>query len=192
LEYQNKPLYESTVLCEFIEDAFPDHKPQLLPSDPYEKARTRIWTDFTTSRIIPSFHRFLQFQPMDDKKGLQEVREEFLNNLKQFAEQMDKEGPYFLGAEPCLVDFIVAPWAVRLWIFDTFKDGLNTPEEGNGGKDELTWARWRKWLNAIENRKSIKDTLSDREQYMKLYSRYADNTAQSELAKATRSGRGVP
>lgn len=25
LEYDNKPLYESTVFCEFLEDAYPDH-----------------------------------------------------------------------------------------------------------------------------------------------------------------------
>src|ERR1700760_1064024 len=60
LEYEGKPLYESTVVCEFLEEAFPDHGPRLLPQDPYERARCRIWTDFCTSRIIPGFHRFLQ------------------------------------------------------------------------------------------------------------------------------------
>ena len=41
LQYHNKPLYESTVICEFLEDAYAD-TPRLLPSDPYEKARSRI------------------------------------------------------------------------------------------------------------------------------------------------------
>lgn len=57
LKYENKPLYESTVICEFLEDAYPDHGPKLLPSDPYSRAKLRIWTDFVTSRVIPSFHR---------------------------------------------------------------------------------------------------------------------------------------
>jgi len=83
--------------------------------------------------------------------------------------------------------------AVRLWVFDHFKEGgLGVPEEGKGGEDEKAWARWRKWLAAVESRKSLKETTSDREHYLPIYQRYADDVAQSELAKATRSGRGVP
>lgn len=36
------------------------------------------------------------------------------------------------------------------------------------------------------------ETTSEKEYYLPIYQRYADNTAQSELAKATRKGRGVP
>lgn len=66
------------------------------------------------------------------------------------------------------------------------------PEEGRGGKDEAIWARLRKWMKALEERPSIRDTTSEKEFYLPIYQRYADNTAQSELAKATRKGRGVP
>jgi len=79
-----------------------------------------------------------------------------------------------------------------LWIFDHFKGGLGIPAEGEGGDDEKVWARWRKWVSAVEDRKSIRDTTSEKEHYLPIYKRYADNTAQSELAKATRQGRGVP
>lgn len=82
LQYDNKPLFESTVICEFLEEAYPDHTPHLLPKDPYDRARTRIWTDYCTSRIIPSFHRFLQFQPMSDKEGLEEARKDFVGHWK--------------------------------------------------------------------------------------------------------------
>lgn len=111
LQYDNKPLYESTVICEFLEEAYPNHGPKLLPEDPYERARTRIWTDYCTSRIIPAFHRFLQFQPMSDTQGLEEVRQEFLGHLKEFTKEMDSEGPYFSGKDVGLIDLVVAPWA---------------------------------------------------------------------------------
>ena len=51
---------------------------------------------------------------MDDKEGLAEVRKEFLGHLKTFATEMDPEGPFFLGKEPSLIDFVVAPWGVCL------------------------------------------------------------------------------
>ncbi|KAI5236572.1 hypothetical protein E4T43_08557 [Aureobasidium subglaciale] len=189
LEYDNKPLYESTVICEFLEEAYPDHGPKLLPEDPYKRARTRIWTDYCTSRIIPSFHRFLQFQPMSDTKGLEEARQEFLGHLKEFTKEMDSEGPYFSGKDVGLIDLVVAPWAVRLWVFDHYKSGLNIPE---GGEDSAVWSRFNKWLKAVEERPSVRETTSETEKYYSIYQKYADDKAQSELAKATRKGRGVP
>ncbi|KAK5710549.1 hypothetical protein LTR17_018821 [Elasticomyces elasticus] len=188
LQYDNKPLYESTVICEFLEDVYPDHAPTLLPKDPYDKARTKIWSDYCTSRIIPSFHRFLQFQPMGDEEGLQAARKDFLDKLREFTKEMDGEGPFFLGSEPSLIDFVVAPWVMRLWVFDHFKGGLGIPESTN----DPVWSRFREWQKALEERPSIKNTTSETEHYLPIYQRYADNTAQSELAKATRQGKGVP
>lgn len=114
LEYDDKPLYESTVVCEFLEEAYAEYGVSLMPGDVYERARTRIWTDFVTSRVIPGFHRFLQFQPWSDEEGLKEVRDEFLGYLKEFTKEMDGEGPYFLGKEASLIDFVIAPWAVSI------------------------------------------------------------------------------
>ena len=170
LEYDNKPLYESTVVCEFLEDAYPDHGLKLLPPDPYTRARMRIWTDFVGTRIIPAFHRFLQFQPGMSSSTIDKVRSEFLDTLRIFAEAMDEGGPFFLGKEPSLVDFVLAPWAVRLWIFDHWKGGLGMPEEGKSS-DESAWFKWRKWLAAIQERKSIRETTSDREHYIPIYQR---------------------
>ena len=50
---------------------------------------------------------------MSDKEGLAEVQKEFLGHWKTLASEMDPEGPFFLGKEPSLIDFVVAPWAVR-------------------------------------------------------------------------------
>ncbi|KAK6078423.1 Glutathione S-transferase omega-1 [Seiridium cupressi] len=189
-----KALYESIVLLEYLEDAYPDHKP-LRPKDPYQLARTRIWTDFVTSRIIPAFHRLLQFQPSSSPGGeekLDQLRGEYRAKLLEFTRDMHPEGPYFMGAELTTVDLVMIPWAVRHWVFEHFKGGLQIPEKGSGGGDEQAWARWRKWVETLEGRQSVKATLSETEHYLPIYKRYADDEAQSELAKATREGRGVP
>lgn len=120
------------------------------------------------------------------------MRDDFLEKLKEFAREMHPDGPFFLGKEPILIDFVVAPWVVRLWVFDHFKGGSGIPEEGEGGDDEGIWARLRKWKAAVEERPSVKGTTSERERYLPIYQRYADDTAQSEMAKASRAGRGVP
>jgi glutathione S-transferase len=192
-------LYESTIILEYLEEAYPDHQPRFLPEDVYERARARIWIDYVTSRIIPSFHRFLQYQPADGSgqdanadAGLDQARQIFLSHLKVWTKEMHESGPFFLGEDISLPDLVLAPWAVRLWVFDEFKRGSGIPGEGEGGPDEEIWRRWRTWLAAVESRRSVKETTSDIEHYLPIYKRYADNTAQSELAKATRAGHGVP
>ncbi|KUJ08606.1 glutathione transferase omega-1 [Mollisia scopiformis] len=189
LQYANKPLYESTVICEFLEEAYPSSSPKLLPQDPYERAYGRIWSDFVTSRIIPAFHRALQYQVTGEgnsEAGFGEVKGEFVSKIREFTEAMSSSsGPFFFGEEISMVDLILAPWAVRLWVFEHFKGGLEL-----GG--EKWTERWGAWLKAVEERESVKATTSEREHYLPIYQRYADDTAQSELAKATRKGRGVP
>ena len=169
LEYNNKPLYESNVICEFLEEAYPDHGPKILPEDPFQRAVMRIWTDFVTSRIVPAWFRFLQHQPGQASYTLDEARSEYLGHLKQFANAMDDEGPFFFGKTPYLVDFALAPFSMRSWVFDHFKGGLGIPSEGQGGDDEKSWARWRKWAAATEQRKSLKEIVSDREHYVPMY-----------------------
>ncbi|KAI0121891.1 putative glutathione-S-transferase theta, GST [Daldinia grandis] len=193
-----KSLYESTVLCEYLEDHYPDHKPHILPGvgkDDFTRAKARIWSDYVTSRVIPAFHRFLQFQPSQHEGGekkLDDLRLEFKSHLLEFAKEIDPQGPYFFGPDLSLVDIVIVPWVVRLWVFEEFKGGLYIPQPGQGGPDEEAWGRWRKWLDAVSSRDSVKKTTSDHEHYVPIYKRYADDLAQSELAKATRAGRGVP
>lgn len=185
-----KPLYESTVLAEFLDEAYPDTGPRLLPEDPYERARARIWVGFCTSKLVPAWHRFLQFQPASDREGLEKVRGEFVGVLREFAAELPAagKGPFFHGAQPGMVDFVVAPWVVRLWVFEHFKGGLEVPREGEGG----VWERFAAWKEAVEDLRSVRETLSEREYYLPIYQRYADDTAQSEMAKASRAGKAVP
>ncbi|KAK7941306.1 uncharacterized protein PG986_013693 [Apiospora aurea] len=212
-----KALYESTVLLQYLEEAYPDRAPQLLPaitgsSDSdgnnedrlFRRARARIWMDFVTSRIIPAWHRLLQFQPSsvggeeeEGRKRLEGLRDEYRGFLLEFARAMDPVGPYFFagdgGDQVGMVDLALAPWVLRHWVFAHFKGITAVPEPGQAsGEDEAGWERFRKWQAALESRDSVKRTESEREHYLPIYQRYADDVAQSALAKATRSGRGVP
>ncbi|EXJ92952.1 glutathione S-transferase [Capronia epimyces CBS 606.96] len=193
---EQKPLYESVVICEYLDEVYTDpteHGPSLLPANAYERARCRIWIDHISGRIVPAFYRFMQHQHSDlSPYTLDEARAEFLHHIKTFVQEADPTGPFFLGDQFSMVDVMLAPWLCRLFLFDVFKGGLGIPAEGKGGADEPVWQRWRRWAKATEERQSVLDTLSERRQYIDAYRRYAEDTTQSQVAQATRAGRRLP
>ena len=52
LIHDGKVINESTVICEYINEVFPDVS--LLPNDPYERAQMRIWTKAVDEQLHPA------------------------------------------------------------------------------------------------------------------------------------------
>lgn len=73
-----------------------------------------------------------------------------------------------MGEELFLVDFVMAPWAVRLWIFDRWKGGRSISNHSNS-VDADAWYKLRRLVAAIQDHKSIKETTSDKERYIPIY-----------------------
>ncbi|KAF8993023.1 glutathione-S-transferase [Cyathus striatus] len=177
VEYGGKAIYESLIICEFLEDAYPEYKPHLLPEQPIDKAIARIWLDFISKSFIPPNQRLIQAQ---EKEKQDAARSQVYDALRTFSEKI--KGPYFFGEEFSLVDVAIAPWVVR--------DYITT--EHRGFKREEVGEKWVKYAAAIEKRDSIIKTSSLKEHYTEIYGRYLRDEAQSEAAKATREGRVIP
>ncbi|KAI0079303.1 glutathione-S-transferase [Panus rudis PR-1116 ss-1] len=177
IEYKGKALYESLILIEFLEDAYPDYKPHLLPTDPYTRAYSRIWVDHISKTVVASFFRLLQAQEADKQKA---ALEDFTGSLRTLVEKV--KGPYFLGDEFTYVDAAIAPWVVRDYLI----------QEHRGYTREALGEGWVKYAHALETRESVLKTQSDKKHYAEIYGRYLRDEAQSEAAKATREGRVIP
>ncbi|KAI1273041.1 glutathione S-transferase [Xylaria sp. FL0933] len=199
---EQKPLYESTIICEYLDEAY--EETPLLPrgdqnggankTDAYVRARCRLWIDHIGNKIVPAFYRLLQHTPEKDY-SISSTRENLLTHIRTFVREMEDSsaGPWFMGDKFSLVDIMLAPWAKRLFLIDHYKPGgVGIPAKGTAGEDEDVWTRWRVWFDAITQRKSVLDTWSDDEMYIKAYKRYAEDTTQSEVAKATRKGEKLP
>jgi glutathione S-transferase len=145
VEYKGRPLNESIIISEFIEEAFPDHKPNLLPSDAFERARIRLWIDHISKKVIPNFFKTVQGQ---DEKTVKAGRDAFNQALKELADQV--KGPFFLGEDFSLLDLAIAPWAVRDYII----------QEHRGYERSQVGEKWTKYAQALESRDSVKKTSS--------------------------------
>ncbi|KAK0385653.1 hypothetical protein NLU13_6830 [Sarocladium strictum] len=187
---EQRPLYESLVVCEYLDEEYGDAAKtgRLLPTGTYERARARLWINHIATRIVPAWYKLMQHTP-DKKFSLDDARAELQKHLKAFAAEMADGGPWFYGEKFGMVDIALAPWAKRLWLIDHYKEGgTGIPKSG---EDEV-WGRWRKWMEAIEDRKSVKETCSSDERYILAYKRYAEDKTNSEVAQATREGGALP
>lgn len=65
LVHDGKPIAESLVILEYIEDTW-KNGPHLLPEDPYKRAQVRFWVDFVHQKVTPSYlyaYYFLLYSP---------------------------------------------------------------------------------------------------------------------------------
>lgn len=193
--HNNQYIYESTVILEYLDDAFPDNEYKLFPKSAYQRALHRIWIDHINKKVIKPFYQILQFQ--DDRK---EERYKASNNyffqISKVIEKMDKNGPYFIGDKLSAIDLVLLPWATRTFLLEHYR-GIKY-EQFFESKEILN--RYNKWYNACKTLDVVKatqksDTITNeqyRNELIKKYERYANNTAKTLVANAVNKGTSMP
>lgn len=102
-----KPLFESAVILEYLDEVYP---PQLHPADPLAKAEQRAWIEFCSELIMRQF-RMLTAK---DEAAFTEARDSLQQGLQRLESVLDAEGPFFTGKDMKLVDTVYAPLFMRL------------------------------------------------------------------------------
>lgn len=180
LIHHGQTVYESLIINEYIEDVWPQ-QPKLLPSDPFSRAHARIWIDFISKQLTPVFYQILQYQ---EKEAQEEAKARFIKRLGAFQDAMSPDGPYFLGQNFSLVDITLLPFGLRFPILEHFRQ-FTLPADGS-------FDRLKQWLEACTSRPGVAATMSSNEKMITNYERYANNTAQTEVADAVRKGTVLP
>ena len=108
-------IFESAVICEYIEDAMPGSK--LHPTDPLDRARHRGWMEFGSAIL-------------SDIWGLETAKDEatFIAKSDSLAAKFARvetsfgDGPFFSGEKFRLVDAVFAPIFRYFDVFDAIAD----------------------------------------------------------------------
>jgi glutathione S-transferase len=108
------PLFESAVICEYLEDVYP---PPLHPADPVRRARHRGWIEFA-SNVLNAIGTFYS---APDEAALQAAAVALKARFAQ-VEAALAGGPWFNGARFTVVDAAFAPAFRYLDVFDRIGD----------------------------------------------------------------------
>ena len=113
-------IFESSVIIEFLEEAFP-HK--LHPDNLIQRAKNRSWIEFSSPCMTSSFNLSIAESEQDFEAILDE-----LNNRFDQLEVILENQPFFNGDQFSLVDASYAPLFHRLHCMDELNSGMFQPE----------------------------------------------------------------
>jgi glutathione S-transferase len=101
-----RTLYDSTIICEFLEQVYPD--PPVYPKDAWERARMRTIEDLCDRTFDAiGFGYFLGLLRKDapESAAMQEAAKAECGEMIDNLERELGDNPFFCGAEPTLADF---------------------------------------------------------------------------------------
>ena len=175
VKHGNDRVWESTIINEYLDEVFP--QPQLMPTNPGQRAIARIWIDFANTKFTPTFYKLLLSQePEQQQEWAQELRQQLLFMEKEGIGKLSNRGPYWLGESLSLVDLAFYPWFERFPVLGHYRR-FTLPAD---------CARLMAWQSAMVNRASVRQTQHTADFYIQEYIDYADNTASGVTAQEMR------
>ncbi|MGD8939099.1 MAG: glutathione S-transferase family protein [Gammaproteobacteria bacterium] len=114
LRVDSKPLFESAVIVEYLDEITP---PSLHPPDPFHKAENRAWIEYGSNLNMDQYGMLIAKDQVAYEEKYQAVRRDL-----QRLEQQLGEGPYFNGEQFSLVDAAYAPPLMRFELIERYYD----------------------------------------------------------------------
>jgi glutathione S-transferase len=157
LRHDGKLIWDSAVICEYLEESFPEHP--LLPQDALDRARARMWIKFADARLYAKTEALLH---SFDRKQHGAILAELAENLLVLErETLPGSGPYWLGAKPSLADLAFYPWFEQLCVLERFF-GFRMPAECR---------RLKGWWEVFAARDAVRQVGKPPEFYLDAYGR---------------------
>lgn len=67
LIHDGKPVCESSVVVQYIDEAFAGAGPSLLPADPYERAAARFWAAYVEDKLVTPWRQLFRVKTDEER-----------------------------------------------------------------------------------------------------------------------------
>ena len=107
--HDGRAIFESAICNEYLEEVYPQHA--LMPTDAFERAQVRIWTDYSAAYFSPPAYRIMRSeQPQVVEESWAELHQQFAHMERHLAAA--KNG-WFVGGRFTLADINILPFVHR-------------------------------------------------------------------------------
>jgi glutathione S-transferase len=179
---EERAVFESLVAIDYIDAVSgATGTDRLVSVDPYQAARSRIWTDRVNRDCCSPYYGVLVRKEDDER------REHFatlVKGLTSFSRELEKtDGPVFLpDGQLSNVDLALIPWAFRYYVLQHYRG----PDFAIPQTPALQ--PYHAWFDHVMNLERVQRTLPDKDRYLAHIFKYADGSARSRVANAVRRG----
>lgn len=97
LLHADRPVCESLLIVQYIDEAWPSSGPSILPSDPYDRATARFWAAYIDDKWFPAMSGIARAQGEEAKKAMIDQVAEGLSLLDDAFCKISKGKPFFGG-----------------------------------------------------------------------------------------------
>nr|XP_043621524.1 probable glutathione S-transferase parC [Erigeron canadensis] len=154
LIHHGKPVCESNIIVQYIDEAWNDKSPSLLPSDPYLRAQARFWADFVDKKIYEGGKKIWMTSKEDDQEV---AKKEFVDSLKVLEGQLGDK-PYLIGESFGYADIAMIPFS---WWFNTLEKIANI-------NFEKECPKLVSWVKRCMEKESVAKTIPDPQKFYDL------------------------
>ncbi|KAL3654174.1 Glutathione S-transferase [Castilleja foliolosa] len=166
LIHDGKPVCESLIIVQYIDDVWTSNGPSFLPSDPYERATALFWAAYIENKIYP-FIRTILYADGDEAKMTsgQEEANQILGLLENTFTNCSKGKKFFGGEKIGYVDIALGSFLAWIRVLEKLcSDSLI---------DETKTPNLFKWAQEFCDDDAVKDVLPETEKLLE----FANNLA---------------
>ncbi|KAL7591907.1 probable glutathione S-transferase parC [Lactuca sativa] len=116
LIHHGKPICESNIIVQYIDETWQNKSPPLLPSDPYLRAQARFWADYIDKKIYDAGRKIWSTKLGEEQE---KAKKEFMDCMKVLEGQLG-EKPYFMGESFGYVDIALVPFYCWFYAWEKF------------------------------------------------------------------------
>jgi glutathione S-transferase len=134
-------LYDSTIICEYLEDRYPD--PPLYPRDPRQRATCRLIEDLADTQLDAALYAVtvIEFGRGESNPSMHDVAARDITRLTDDLESRLADGPFFCG-EFSVADIAVAPHLMATAFLGFPLDASRHP-------------KLARWMDRVQQRPSV-------------------------------------
>ncbi|KAK8945171.1 Glutathione S-transferase U17 [Platanthera zijinensis] len=113
LIHAGKPICESLIIVEYIDEVWPASGPPFLPSDSYERAVARFWAAYIDDKLAPPIRLFLGHTDEESEKDAKDQIFAALLQLEEAFVESSSGKSFFGGDNIGFVDIVLGsyiPW----------------------------------------------------------------------------------
>jgi glutathione S-transferase len=158
--HDGRPLNESSVINEYLDETFPD--PPVFPSDPYQKAFSRILIDYCNSSFTTNMYRLLMEQDIAKRPRIEAATNKDWIWLNEILTRLGPDQDFPFGRFG-MAELTYAPFFERYALNEYFW-GFVIPEN---------LPQVERWRRAVLRHNAVKATSLPPDHYIKLYADYA-------------------